>query len=279
MILYKYLNPNRIDVLENGLIRFTQPKFFNDPFEALPKVEKLFSGNLLESLYNLFSDYDYLNSLPNNFKGRTNLDQIKEIFIREGFAENKELFYKRFNSNDNLTEGMNDLYNFNIGVLSLSEVSNSILMWSHYTANHKGFVIGFNSSKDIISTNNSTSKPNKVIYSKNRPHIPLFEERFPVEQNYICNWYMNFILTKSTEWKYEREWRQTVLLQDYGEKIGEDIYLFKYNIEAVEEIILGSKIMGQDEERILEIVKDWRIKVFKMYLNESHYSLDMKQIN
>jgi len=38
MLLYKYLKSEQKYILENGLIRFTQPSCFNDPFEALPKV-------------------------------------------------------------------------------------------------------------------------------------------------------------------------------------------------------------------------------------------------
>ena len=36
MILYKYFPAERIDILENLQIRFTQPNAMNDPFEARP---------------------------------------------------------------------------------------------------------------------------------------------------------------------------------------------------------------------------------------------------
>ena len=35
MIAYKYVTPERKNVLENGNVRFTQPAALNDPFEAL----------------------------------------------------------------------------------------------------------------------------------------------------------------------------------------------------------------------------------------------------
>lgn len=40
MIVYKYLRPERIDVLKNSLIRFTQPAALNDPFESLWILDK-----------------------------------------------------------------------------------------------------------------------------------------------------------------------------------------------------------------------------------------------
>ena len=39
MVLYKYLTPARLDVLEGRRIRFTQPAAFNDPFEFRPCIE------------------------------------------------------------------------------------------------------------------------------------------------------------------------------------------------------------------------------------------------
>jgi hypothetical protein len=47
MIVYKYLAPERIDVLENSRIRFTQIALLNDPFETLP-----YFGHLKKYLLN-----------------------------------------------------------------------------------------------------------------------------------------------------------------------------------------------------------------------------------
>jgi hypothetical protein len=39
--LYKYLRPERADVLKSLEIRFTQPNALNDPFELRPRFESL----------------------------------------------------------------------------------------------------------------------------------------------------------------------------------------------------------------------------------------------
>lgn len=46
--LYKYLIPDRTDILNNNLIRFTQPSALNDPFELNPIFFDLFSENQLK---------------------------------------------------------------------------------------------------------------------------------------------------------------------------------------------------------------------------------------
>jgi hypothetical protein len=49
VILYKYLQPTCIDVLEQKLIRFTQPGDFNDPFEFRPYIHTAASGDEVRS--------------------------------------------------------------------------------------------------------------------------------------------------------------------------------------------------------------------------------------
>ncbi len=36
MLLYKYLRPDRNEVLRDGRIKYTQPIYFNDPFDTKP---------------------------------------------------------------------------------------------------------------------------------------------------------------------------------------------------------------------------------------------------
>lgn len=45
MTLYKYVTAERIDVLQNGLIRFTQASALNDPWDMRPHVERLITEN------------------------------------------------------------------------------------------------------------------------------------------------------------------------------------------------------------------------------------------
>jgi hypothetical protein len=54
MIVYKYLAPDRIDVLAGNLIRFTQPAALNDPFESNPITTTL-RKSLIENSRSLAS--------------------------------------------------------------------------------------------------------------------------------------------------------------------------------------------------------------------------------
>lgn len=47
-LLYKYLAPDRIDILQKRRIRFTPPGAFNDPFEFRPVLKALRSDPELQ---------------------------------------------------------------------------------------------------------------------------------------------------------------------------------------------------------------------------------------
>ena len=104
-ILFKYrsFEANSLSILINQNLYFSNPIDFNDPFD----------GQL--DIYN----------------GLKRLAEIDEEFI---LPDEKELSVQV----NAIVESFKDL-----GVLSLSERFDSILMWSHYANHHKGFCLGF----------------------------------------------------------------------------------------------------------------------------------------
>jgi hypothetical protein len=49
--LYKYLVPERFDVLRNAKVRFSQPMALNDPFEMKPYFEGMASDLFLRQFF------------------------------------------------------------------------------------------------------------------------------------------------------------------------------------------------------------------------------------
>ena len=126
MLLYKYLKSEQKNILENGLIRFTQPSYFNDPFEALPKVEQLLSDEIVDTLYaNLNNDFLFneLISKIDNPEGVKNMQILRELFKRNDFSNNRELFYNRLlgKTVDDLTAEVKKFWDSQIGILCLTE--------------------------------------------------------------------------------------------------------------------------------------------------------------
>ena len=76
MKLYKYLAPNRTDVLKNQMIRFTQHASLNDPFEMKPYAETLADDEFIKGLLCILGE----DSAKNVFAGTISdlLDDIRD---------------------------------------------------------------------------------------------------------------------------------------------------------------------------------------------------------
>jgi hypothetical protein len=126
-LVYKYLHPDRVDVLENGLIRFTQSSALNDPFESPPCLAQV---------------KKYLRDLAvvtdNKFRDR-GMEAVEAALLAELSINDRLKQFKKDNTN-------------NYAILSVSEVWNNLLMWSHYGNSHRGFVIGFHSQHHFFNT-------------------------------------------------------------------------------------------------------------------------------
>ena len=123
-------------------------------------------------------------------------------------------------------------------VSCFTEKKDSILMWSYYTENHKGFCIEYDTAKAEIFHQQVLP----VIYDDNRYNaIRLLETQ---NNNIILNPYVY----KAKCWKHEKEWR---ILSTHCEEIhpNDNVYLK----EAITGVYLGAKIDKDIEEEI----KNW----------------------
>jgi hypothetical protein len=81
------------------------------------------------------------------------------------------------------------------GVYCVSERNDDILMWSHYADNHRGVCLEFNGgAAEMIDAQ-------RVIYAEDRPAIDQFRDTTVQEKMEKA------LLTKSSHWSYEKEWR------------------------------------------------------------------------
>jgi hypothetical protein len=237
MILYKYLQPVRVDVLERKMVRFTQPADFNDPFEFRPYIQSAASEksvrDYVEANFDQIVDeelakYDALLQLG---LGAT----LKEM-VRLNKSRVVEFFrHLEPQALERLAPSIDVILNKNVGIMCLSEVPDSILMWGHYTDAHRGFVVGFDSDHKFFSTRRSEQDEfgflRPVTYQRERPKVVLSDTTSPA-------WFS----TKSDQWAYEREWRMLRVLSEAdsrNEGAGFPVCLFGFPADAIVEIIIG----------------------------------------
>ncbi len=280
MLLYKYLSDERvINVFEEGLIRFTPPEFFNDPFESLPNVMGAFSKELVDSLFmGVLNDSTY-KWLTQNISedNKSSLERLKNI-LNKGDESIKEMYEAfRGTKEKDFSEFMKSYWNKQLGILSLSEEYDNLTMWSHYANDHKGFLLGFDSNLSITENEQILNKPRKIRYTNNRPQINLFElEESRKERTH--KWSEAFLYTKSKDWAYENEWRQVNKLDktDTMKKLNEkeDVHLFKINQKAINCVVLGCRTSPENEQLIKEFCDLLKISLFKMKTSKTCYSLE-----
>jgi hypothetical protein len=112
----------------------------------------------------------------------------------------------------------------------MTEKPDNHLMWVHYAAQHRGFVIGFHSSSRFLSPEGGLL--GEVKY-----------ERAPED---ICPPVLECALYKEEEWRYEKEW--TCVRSDNEP----DSYKYiDFNPGDVAEVIVGSQM---EEHHVMTIL-------------------------
>lgn len=252
MTLYKYVTPERLDVLTTGLIRYTQAAATNDPFELRPFFESLVTEDYLLKLLKdepIDVTQQFMKAYeeqPQEIKDKVSrehmLAYVKSVldstegqaavwdFLRQ-FLHHLDAFAPRFR--DQLADQLGS----KVGILSLTEVPDSPVMWAHYAANYTGLVICFNERHPHFdrrrSENDEFLHLRRVRYVKDTHHKSLAgltgQEIF---------------VTKRDDWSYESEWRILAPLQMADKVLGkapESIHLFTLPAACIEGVIVGPK--------------------------------------
>lgn len=221
--LYKYLTGERIDVLRNGTVRFTQPSALNDPFEHAAKLDGVFERPPRAKL----------DTPPSGSP-----DPLKALF-RTAFGA-----FIKMTEQPLRKVGFPDRY----AVLSLAEHNDNLLMWAHYAEEHRGFVIEFDTSHPFFdrgaAQEDCFNHLQEVTYQLDRPTLSL--ER-----------YSQSLLFKSPHWEYEQEWRMIVPTKEATEakdtSVGK-VFLYRFPPECVSAIILGSRMPEAVVEEFFDLV-------------------------
>lgn len=258
--LYKYREINNkealeenihIDALKNEKVYLSNPYFFNDPYDSLFSIDmQKIKEQIIQTL-----------------KEQIVQKEIDKNNIVSAKIENIDLIYKDLNiqnqniiSNliENNSEVLYDTYlkkQIRFKICCFSEIPDSILMWSHYSNYHKGFCIGYDTSK-------IEERIKKEFY-------PVFyhEILFPLVkiEDKINTGKFNSLI-KYKDWEYEKEWR-LILNEEFVPLKPSKIYL-------------GIKL---DDNKYLdyfkEIAREKNCKLYRMEMNYSEYALKAKEIN
>ena len=147
-----------------------------------------------------------------------------------------------------------------IGLLCLSEVPDDLLMWSHYADAHRGVCLVFDWQSPFFAVAQA------VTYQQKRPCInPIFQSHHEMVDRAL--------LTKSTHWEYEREWRVFQYRQGFGQ--------YPFPCEALVGVILGAQV----SEANASMVHSWLVDrptpvaVFQASLSSAEFVLTSRAMH
>lgn len=172
---YRHFNENTLAIFINCELYFPKTKEFNDPFDG--------QIDLFAALKSFAETED------NRLESATENLVAKKI-CKEANAEIN-----------------------NAGILSLSEVENEILMWSHYSDDHKGICIGFDKNGLIedfctqahpVDYDIMYKKPRNAFENLMKEYIDSGLSPF---QHLQADVYQILIQYKHENWQYEKEIR------------------------------------------------------------------------
>jgi len=275
MVFYKYCGSAGQLILESLRLKVTPPDEFNDPFELTPRTQRLRWKEIINRFQNdpVLARQGYESLKAHGFQ--PSFEQFQDALVnsppRQRRGSRQELM-DLFTVHDMtaLKEASSQ-----IGILCLSNINNSIPMWSYYGDCHRGTVIGLELSPSVDGVFN------EVKYRPHRQQIDLYISR---STNAWFDQITRAIFSKSRVWKHEQEYRWVFRLKDLcrqAAKNGDTHYFLPIKGVNVKEVILGCNMKANHATEIKQLLRRRReslghVKLFRCHRHRSRYALDIR---
>lgn len=220
--LYKYVRPERIDILTGCRIRFSQRNVFDDDHELAPEYAAY--GTEAE-IWRMF--------LINPFKPdpRVPLRDLIRIIAHNHDAQER--------AKATALRAMTSLDE--VGILCLTEAPDADQMWEEYANTGRGFVIAFDTAHRGFQRLTTPGVFRQVDYS---------DDPYGTFLGAFFDHGVGPLYRKRMRYAFEREWRSIRMLHRL-ERYPGDIFLSEFDPASVREIIVREDCLVERELRQL----------------------------
>lgn len=231
--LYKYRTIDRVkQLLENHKIYFSSCKEFNDPFESAINI---LSGYTPQQYYESF--------IFGGMSPEVSKELTKQIVsgIIDGETLLKQLTREVISS---------------VGYYCMTTKPDNLLMWAHYGDSHKGVCLKFDILKDL----DTFLSPVQVEYNT---HYMDFDA--------LSGILLNVLRRKSSEWKYEDEYR--IIKTDHQG-------LWEIKPDCLVEIIFGCRTSEENKNEIKKLAASsgfTNVKFSEARMKKDSYGLEIRE--
>lgn len=206
MKLFRYYKAEHaLLVLRDLEIRTSIPNTLNDPFELSPNIDvSQFTQKRCETFLRNDYNIDMWYEKEGRQRGFTSKKNFKRWYLKDIPRRAAALLPKVPTNVEQVRKHFADNFSRHWRLVCASEIADSILMWSHYAANHTGIVIELDTEEEpfcrihkwcVMPVVYSARKADYFHYNKYREFQ---REMFAVAA------------TKADGWSYEREVRIVV---------------------------------------------------------------------
>lgn len=289
--LYKYTSSKAaLSIFKSGKVRYSSPLLFNDPFDIQTELVFDFDiDSLADIIHKEIEDIIFDRKeveIRNEGFGQALLLLREAVRSHGYYAEELRQFMDsdlEFISSqiNELRIGFNDIwqdYLPRMRVFSMSEVNNSILMWSHYADFHRGVVLKLNIIPELDSPLWITEP---VIYKSKPPAVFKAKQWIedvlsinPIDHKKLTREYARM---KSDIWEYEKEWRVWDLPTENKEQLFSDYTLYPEELGA---IYLGCSMNDEIKNEIIRAARTFNPSVdfYQSEKSQADYGLIFKKI-
>jgi hypothetical protein len=248
--LFKYLSPDKLVFFENRLVLLPPPIYLNDPWDFLPKGRVPSEDEILKvwheiEMENTRSSVIALPAGCAQREQRKRFDRIRAGVTSEKFVGGEGEHYQK------------EIGRF-FGIVSLTELPLSRLMWAHYADSHRGFVAEFAAGEETTAYGFTIRMcaVGPVVAAKVKYH-PDFQQISKNADNVheVC-W------SKHPDWEKEREWRiiwplqQSIARQVSRPGGGELLkrYFLPFAPRGLRSVIFGMRMEAEVKQRLCDML-------------------------
>ena len=286
--LYKYrqFSETHLDAVRRGVLWMSSPDKFNDPYDSTVYFDpdRLFVDNrspaeayaAAEQLDSHLQSGAQFRPKPitrpiriSEWRRKTASELLEGASpeMRDGVTRAIDKIVETYNQQ--MVEQMSRSSREGYSVLSLTEVPTSVLMWSHYSDDHRGFCIEYDfAALDSMDLRRRLCFP--VFYRRKLTDATRYLAKVDVgDLNLFFGQFL--CLLKSDEWAYEKEWRIVHAL-------GPDQANFELQMPLPSAIILGAHTTPENEGKMRAFCKD-RIVLKKIIQRHNEFRLDVEELS
>jgi len=227
--IYKFRKGDDWDIknLKNDILKMTSAIKFNDPFDSVISV--INKDTFLEEFL-LLSEHPEFNEI---LKAKS-IEELCENMHKDLYPHYEDFLKKT-------------------QICCFSSTIDSILMWSHYANEHKGFCIEYDT---------------KMLLKRLLPLYPVkYSNKMPIWETGNDN-FKRGVYTKASEWEYENEWRVIMPVDDNQ----------LLNIKDPTSIYIGCNASETLRNDLIEICKNKKIDCYQAKKDYYDYKLNYVKI-